>query len=113
MTKDESAKMESLEVEIHLGAEMDEFWSFACTSRSTSVGNKSNQRWTWYAIERKSGIILAWHNGKRRDCDFWVLWHNFRLLNTTQMIGILTRNTFLRRGIAQVKTILGRLNEKT
>jgi insertion element IS1 protein InsB len=46
--------------------EMDEFWSF--------VGAKSNQRWTWYAIERKSGCILAWHNGKRTDRDFFVLW---------------------------------------
>ena len=45
---------------------MDEFWSF--------VQNKKNQRWTWYAIERNSGIILAWHNGKRRDEDFLVLW---------------------------------------
>ena len=48
---------------------MDEFWSF--------VQNKSNQRWTWYAIERKSGCILAWHNGRRTDKDFLVLW-NYR-----------------------------------
>jgi insertion element IS1 protein InsB len=45
---------------------MDEFWSF--------VQNKSNQRWTWYAIERTSGCILAWHNGKRQDKDFLILW---------------------------------------
>jgi len=45
---------------------MDEFWSF--------VQNKKNQRWTGYAIERNSGIILAWHNGKRRDEDFLELW---------------------------------------
>ncbi|MDR1347368.1 MAG: IS1 family transposase, partial [Prevotellaceae bacterium] len=51
--------------EIYFSSEPDEFWSF--------VGNKSNQRWTWYAIERRSGIILAWHNGKRRDKDFFVL----------------------------------------
>jgi insertion element IS1 protein InsB len=59
--------MEELEVEIHLDGEMDEFWSF--------VRNKSNQRWTWYAIERKSGCILAWHNGRRTDKDFLVLWN--------------------------------------
>jgi insertion element IS1 protein InsB len=53
-------------VEIRFSAEMDEFWSF--------VQNKKNQRWTWYAIERNSGIILAWHNGKRRDEDFLELW---------------------------------------
>ena len=58
--------MEELEVEIRLEGEMDEFWSF--------VQNKSNQRWTWYAIERKSGCILAWHNEKRKDKDFPVLW---------------------------------------
>ena len=44
---------------------MDEFWSF--------VQEKSNQRWTWYAIERRSGCVLAWHNGKRTDKDFLVL----------------------------------------
>jgi insertion element IS1 protein InsB len=44
---------------------MDEFWSF--------VQHKGNQRWTWYALERRSGIILAWHNGKRQDKDFLAL----------------------------------------
>jgi insertion element IS1 protein InsB len=56
-----------LEVEIRFEAEMDEFWSF--------VQNKGNQRWTWYAQERRSGVILAWHNGKRRDEDFLELWN--------------------------------------
>jgi insertion element IS1 protein InsB len=51
-----------LEVEIYYTAEMDEFWSF--------VQKKSNQRWTWYAIDKASGIILAWHNGGRTDADF-------------------------------------------
>ena len=41
---------------------MDEFWSF--------VEKKSNQRWTWYAMDKASGIILAWHNGGRTDDDF-------------------------------------------
>jgi len=59
-------RLEALEVEIRLEGEMDEFWSF--------VQNKSNQRWTWYAIERRSGCILAWHNGKRQDKDFLILW---------------------------------------
>ncbi len=45
---------------------MDEFWSY--------VQNKTNQRWTCYAIDKKSGYILAWHNGKRQDKDFLVLW---------------------------------------
>jgi IS1 family transposase len=52
---------------------MDEFWSF--------VQNKSNQRWTWYAIERQSGCILAWHNGKRQDKDFLVLWNSLKIFD--------------------------------
>jgi insertion element IS1 protein InsB len=48
-----------MEIEIQLASEADEFWSY--------VGDKSNQRWTWYAIERSSGIILAYHNGRRTD----------------------------------------------
>jgi insertion element IS1 protein InsB len=39
--------------------EADEFWS--------SVGDKSNQRWTWDALERPSGTILAHHHDKRPD----------------------------------------------
>jgi insertion element IS1 protein InsB len=66
MTNDEFGALSRLEVEICFSAEMDEFWSF--------VGRKSNQRWTWYAIERLTGVILAWHNGKRQDKDFLALW---------------------------------------
>jgi insertion element IS1 protein InsB len=70
LTDSEFKNLEQLEVEIRFSAEMDEFWSF--------VQNKSNQRWTWYAIERQSGIILAWHNGKRQDVDFLLLWNLLR-----------------------------------
>lgn len=59
--------MQNLAVEIKCSSELDEFWSF--------VGNKANQRWTWYAIDKASGCILAWHNGKRQDKDFLVLWN--------------------------------------
>jgi insertion element IS1 protein InsB len=48
-----------IEVEIRTDAEADELWSY--------VGNKKKQRWTWYAIERNTGVILAWHNGRRTD----------------------------------------------
>jgi IS1 family transposase/transposase-like protein len=61
----EHQQLKRLEVEIYYTAEMDEFWSF--------VGKKSNQRWTWYAIDKASGIILAWHNGARTDADFMQL----------------------------------------
>ena len=55
-----------LDVTIRYTAEIDEFWSF--------VGKKANQRWTWYAIENGEGKILAWHNGKRTDKDFLILY---------------------------------------
>ena len=51
-----------MDIEFYDTAEMDEFWSF--------VRKKSNQRWTWYAMDKASGIILAWHNGNRTDADF-------------------------------------------
>lgn len=44
-------------VDIHV--EADEFWSY--------VGDKSHQRWTWYAVEHDQGVILAHQNGKRTD----------------------------------------------
>jgi insertion element IS1 protein InsB len=46
-------------LDVEICVEADEFWS--------SVGDKSNQRWTWYALERTSGTILAHHNDKRTD----------------------------------------------
>ena len=49
----------NLEIEIRTEAEADELWSY--------VGSKKNQRWTWYAIGRNTGMILAWHNGRRTD----------------------------------------------
>jgi hypothetical protein len=39
-------------------AEMDEQWSF--------VGNKSNQRWIWSALEHSTNTILASIFGKRK-----------------------------------------------
>ena len=59
LDKEESDKMRQLAVEIRFDGEADEFWSY--------VQNKKEQRWTWYAIERESGIILAYHNGRRTD----------------------------------------------
>ncbi|MDR1339907.1 MAG: IS1 family transposase [Prevotellaceae bacterium] len=50
-----------------------------CTNGTQRYYSKSNQRWTWYAIEIRSGCILAWHNGKRQDKDFLILW---KLLET-------------------------------
>lgn len=46
-------------LDIEIGSDLDEFWSY--------VENTSNQRWTWYALDRHSGTILAHHIGKRTD----------------------------------------------
>ena len=73
MTGAESAVLDRLDVKIIFSGEMDEFWSF--------VQNKRNQRWTWYAIERVSGCVLAWHNGKRTDEDFLVLWNLLKVFD--------------------------------
>ena len=58
----EHLQLKKLEVGIYYTAELDEFWPFVRTA--------SNQRWIWYAIDKASGIILAWHNGNRTDADF-------------------------------------------
>ena len=43
-------------------AELDEQWSF--------VGNKSNPRWLWYAVDHATNAVLAYVFGKRRDTVF-------------------------------------------
>ena len=56
----EAEQLSKLEVELHhYTTEWDEFWSY--------VGSKANQRWTWYLIERQTGIVIAWENGRRKD----------------------------------------------
>jgi insertion element IS1 protein InsB len=60
-----------VEVEIRSGleasseVEMDEQWSY--------VGAKDNQRWLWYALERMTGVVLAFVFGRRTDETFKVL----------------------------------------
>ncbi len=43
-------------------AALDEQWSF--------VGNKSNQRWLWHAVDHATNTVLAYVFGKRKDCVF-------------------------------------------
>src|SRR5262249_47082940 len=40
-------------------AEMDEMWSF--------VGHKASPRWLWHAVEHKTGPVLAYVFGRRKD----------------------------------------------
>ena len=52
-------QIDDLELSFHYTAEVDGFWSY--------MGKKGNQRWTWYAMGKNSGVILAWTNGKRTN----------------------------------------------
>ena len=40
-------------------AEVDEMWSF--------VGRKKEQRWLWHAMDHRSGKVLAYVFGRRKD----------------------------------------------
>lgn len=40
-------------------AEVDEMWSY--------VGDKTQQRWLWHAIDHRTGVILAYVLGPRQD----------------------------------------------
>ena len=40
-------------------AEIDEMWSF--------VGKKKEQRWLWHAVDHRSGKVLAYVLGTRKD----------------------------------------------
>ena len=42
-----------------IDVELDEMWSF--------VGDKSNQRWLWLAIDHKTGETVAFVFGRRKD----------------------------------------------
>ena len=59
LDKVECGQLAMLDIVIYYNTEWDEFWSF--------VQKKANQRWTWYAVERKTGLIVAFHNGRRTD----------------------------------------------
>ena len=72
----DSTSSAGIEVEIRTDAEADELWSY--------VGNKKNQRWTWYAIERNTGVILAWHNGRRTDRNCSVLMEKLSVFPVTR-----------------------------
>ena len=43
-------------------SELDEMWSY--------VGKKTNPRWLWHAIDRRTGQILAYVFGTRKDKVF-------------------------------------------
>ena len=51
-----------MRLEAAYAVEMDEQWS--------SVGNKTEQRWLWYAIDHASNTLLAYLFGRRTDDAF-------------------------------------------
>lgn len=59
----EKASIEGLDIDIvpmnAIDVELDEMWSF--------VGDKSNQRWLWLAIDHKTGETVAFVFGRRKD----------------------------------------------
>ena len=57
--KVESGQLLELELDICYDTEWDEFWSY--------VGSKANPYWTWYLIDRRSGLVFSWANGRRKD----------------------------------------------
>ena len=111
-----------LDVEIILSTEADEFWSY--------VGSKANQRWTWYAIDRASGVILAWQNGRRTDENCAQLleklsvfpiryfhtddWQSYKKYIPTERHIIGKENTWkIERRNLNFRTRIKRLNQKT
>lgn len=52
-------------IEAAFEVELDERWSF--------VGNKSNQRWLWFAVDHATNSVLAYVFGKRKDEVFKAL----------------------------------------
>ena len=61
-TFDQGKSLEVSLEQVCVEAEMDEQWSF--------VGNKSNQRWLWHAVDHKTNTVLAYVFGKRKDVVF-------------------------------------------
>ncbi len=100
LDKEEVKNLNSLEINFHYTAEADEFWSY--------VGSKDSQRWTWYAMDKSSGIILASVNGRRTDKSFEKL---LDLLKDT-LIGK-DQTWKIERKNLNVRTHIKRLNRKT
>ncbi|WP_425550449.1 IS1 family transposase, partial [Algivirga pacifica] len=59
MDKIESEQLSCLDVTVCYDTEWDEFWSY--------VGSKKEPRWTWYLLDKATGYILAWENGRRQN----------------------------------------------
>ena len=70
-------------------SELDEMWSY--------VSKKSNPRWLWHAIDRRSGKVLAYVFGRRKDEVFLQLksyWSHLESDDTTRMDGALMNDIY-------------------
>jgi insertion element IS1 protein InsB len=55
-------RVDELEVHRELASELDEMWSY--------VAKKTNPRWLWHAINHRTGKVLAYVFGRRKDIVF-------------------------------------------
>jgi insertion element IS1 protein InsB len=55
-------RADELEVRRGLSSELDEMWSY--------VRSKANPRWLWHAIDHRTGKVLAYVFGRRKDSVF-------------------------------------------
>ena len=55
-------RTDELEVRRGLSSELDEMWSY--------IARKSNPRWLWHAIDHRTGRVLAYVFGRRKDDVF-------------------------------------------
>lgn len=123
MDRVEANGLANLEVAFFLSTGWDEFWPF--------VGSKPNRRWTWYAIERCSCHILAYHNGRRTDefllallrkvvhfpikichTDDWGAYERCMLLECRQVVGKDNTQKIERKNL-NFRTHLKRLGRRT
>lgn len=103
-------------------SELDEMWSY--------VSKKTNPRWLWHAIDRNTGLVLAYVFGRRKDGVFLQLkkllepfgikryctdgWGAYERHLTTQMHEVGKRKTqTIERKHLRLRTRLKRLNRKT
>jgi insertion element IS1 protein InsB len=103
-------------------AELDEIWSF--------VGAKATERWLWQALDPRSGRVLAFVVGTRKDTEFLKLRalltsfgvtryytdkasvYQRHLLPAQHTVGKLSRQTIERKHLP-LRTRLKRLARKT
>jgi len=81
----EICRLEELDQRRGLTSELDEMWSF--------VRCKANPRWLWHAIDHRSGKVLAYVFGRRKDEVFLELKGCSNRLASraiTRMAGVLT-----------------------